>query len=88
MDWWSTYFIILKLIWKPLFASTVNYELAEAEGMNPDKVQRVIYSFISSYNRNFNKNCWITIDYRNVIMPAAMARNVSNNPKQMVIFQS
>ena len=27
--------IVLKLIWKPLFASTVNYELAEAEGLNP-----------------------------------------------------
>ena len=29
--------LILKYIWKPLFASTVNHELAEAEGMNPDK---------------------------------------------------
>ena len=29
--------IVLKLIWKPLFASTVNYELAEAEGLNPDR---------------------------------------------------
>ena len=28
--------LILKFIWKPLFASTVNHELAEAEGMNPD----------------------------------------------------
>ena len=28
--------LVLKLIWKPLFASTVNYELAEAEGLNPD----------------------------------------------------
>ena len=26
--------LILKYIWKPLFASTVNHELAEAEGMN------------------------------------------------------
>ncbi len=26
--------IVLKIIWKPLFASTVNYELAEAEGLN------------------------------------------------------
>ena len=33
--------LILKYIWKPLFASTVNYELAEAEGMNPDKVNAI-----------------------------------------------
>ena len=31
--------LVLKLIWKPLFASTVNYELAEAEGLNPDRVK-------------------------------------------------
>ena len=31
--------LILKLIWKPLFASTVNYELAEAEGLNPDRAK-------------------------------------------------
>ena len=29
--------VVLKLIWKSLFASTVNYELAEAEGLNPDR---------------------------------------------------
>ena len=27
--------LILKYIWKPLFASTVNHELAEAEGIKP-----------------------------------------------------
>ena len=33
--------LILKLIWKPLFASTVNYELAEAEGLNPDRAKAI-----------------------------------------------
>ena len=33
--------LVLKLIWKPLFASTVNYELAEAEGMNPGRVNAI-----------------------------------------------
>ena len=28
--------LVLKFIWKSLFASTVNYELAEAEGLDPD----------------------------------------------------
>ncbi len=32
---------VLKLIWKPLFASTVNYELAEAEGMKPERVNAI-----------------------------------------------
>ena len=33
--------IVLKLIWKPLFASTFNYELAEAEGLNPDRAKAI-----------------------------------------------
>ena len=33
--------LVLKIILKPLFASTVNYELAEAEGMNPAKVNAI-----------------------------------------------
>ena len=32
---------VLFYIWKPLFASTVNYELAEAEGMNPERVNAI-----------------------------------------------
>ena len=33
--------LILKFIWKPLFASTVNHELAEAEGMEPNKFNAI-----------------------------------------------
>ena len=33
--------IILKIIWKPLFASTINYDLATAEGMNPDRYNAI-----------------------------------------------
>ena len=33
--------LVLKLIWKPLFASTVNYELAEAEGLNPNRAKAI-----------------------------------------------
>ena len=33
--------LVLKIIWKPLFASTVNYELAEAEGLNPDRAKAI-----------------------------------------------
>ena len=37
--------LTLKFIWKPLFASTVNYELAEAEGLNPDRA-KVIFTIL------------------------------------------
>ena len=38
---WRTDTCVLFYIWKPLFASTVNYELAEAEGMNPERVNAI-----------------------------------------------
>jgi zinc transport system permease protein len=34
-------FGILIAIWRPLFAATVNRELAEAEGMNPDRANMI-----------------------------------------------
>ena len=50
-------FFILKLIWKPLFASTVNHELAETEGMNPDKIN-AIFNINSSYNQQYLLKLW------------------------------
>ena len=41
---------ILKLIWKPLFASTVNYELSEAEGMKPDKFNAILENWLETRN--------------------------------------
>lgn len=34
--------LILKFIWKPLFAATVNYDLALAEGMNPNRTNTIL----------------------------------------------
>ena len=33
--------LVLKFIWIPLFASRVNYELAEADGLKPEKINAV-----------------------------------------------
>ena len=41
----ATILVVLWRIWKPLFAATVNYELAEAEGMQPDRIN-VIFTIL------------------------------------------
>ena len=33
--------LVLRLIWKTLFASTLNYELAQAEGIYPDRAKAI-----------------------------------------------
>ncbi len=76
--------LILKFIWKPLFASTVNHELAEAEGMNPDKVNAIFTILLAAIIAISIKIVGLLLITGMLIMPAAMARNVSNNPNQMV----
>ena len=76
--------LILKYIWKPLFASTVNHELAEAEGMNPDKVNAIFTVLLAAIIAISIKIVGLLLITGMLIMPAAMARNVSNNPNQMV----
>ena len=76
--------LILKFIWKPLFASTVNHELAEAEGMNPDKVNAIFTVLLAAIIAISIKIVGLLLITGMLIMPAAMARNVSKNPTQMV----
>ena len=78
--------LILKFIWRPLFASTVNYELAEAEGMKPDKFNAIFTILTAALIAISIKIVGLLLITGMLIIPAATARNVSNNPKQMVIF--
>ena len=78
--------LVLKLIWKPLFASTVNYELAEAEGMNPGKVNAIFTILMAAIIAISIKMVGLLLITGMLIIPAAMARNLSNNPIQMVIY--
>jgi len=82
----SIILLILKVIWKPLFASTVNYELAEAEGMKPEKINAIFTILMAAIIAVSIKMVGILLITGMLIIPAAMARNLSNNPKQMIII--
>ena len=77
---------VLFYIWRPLFASTVNYELAEAEGMNPERVNTIFTILLAALIAISIKMIGILLITGLLIIPTAMARNLSNNPKQMVIM--
>ena len=77
---------ILKLIWKPLFASTVNYELAEAEGLNPDRAKAIFTILMAAIIAISIKMVGLLLITGMLIIPTAMARNLSDNPQKMVIF--
>jgi len=77
---------VLKLIWKPLFASTVNYELAEAEGLNPDRAKAVFTILMAAIIAISIKMVGLLLITGMLIIPAAMARNISDNPQKMLLF--
>ena len=72
------------MIWKPLFASTVNHELAEAEGMNPDKMNAIFTILMAAIIAISIKIVGLLLITGMLIIPAATARNLSSNPQQMV----
>ena len=78
--------LVLKFIWKSLFASTVNYELAEAEGLDPDKAKAIFTILMAAIIAISIKMVGLLLITGMLIIPAAMARNISNSPQQMVLF--
>ena len=78
--------LILKIIWKPLLASTVNYELAEAEGMNPERANAIFTMLMAAIIAISIKMVGLLLITGMLIMPAAMARNLSDNPQKMVML--
>ena len=76
--------LVLKLIWKPLFASTINHELAEAEGMSPDRYNSIFTILMAAIIAISIKIVGLLLITGMLIIPAAMARNISSNPLQMV----
>ena len=78
--------MVLKIIWKPLFASTVNYELAEAEGLNPDRAKAIFTILMAAVIAISIKMVGLLLITGMLIIPAAMARNISDSPQKMVLY--
>ena len=65
--------LVLKIIWKPLFASTVNYELAEAEGMNPARVNAIFTILMAAIIAISIKMVGLLLITGMLIIPAAVS---------------
>lgn len=76
----------LAVIWRPLFAATVNRELAEAEGLNPDKINIVFMLLMAIVIAIAMKIVGVLLITALLIIPAATARRFSVSPEQMALF--
>lgn len=84
----SIVLIVLILIWRPLFAATVNLELAKAEGLNVDLANAIFTILIASVIAISIKIVGILLITGLLIIPAAASRNLSSTPIQMAIISS
>ena len=71
-----------------MFASTVNNELAEAEGMSPNKFNAIFTILTAAVIAISIKIVGLLLITGMLIIPAAFARNISNNPQQMVVLST
>jgi zinc transport system permease protein len=83
--------VILGLVawlWRPLLASTVNEELAEAEGLSPERSRLVFMLLMALVIAIAMKIVGILLITALLIIPAATARRFAATPEQMAVLAS
>jgi len=80
-------FAVVRL-WRPLVASTVNPELAEAEGLEPETARLVFMLLMALVIAIAMKVVGILLITALLIIPAATARRFSASPETMAVLAS
>ena len=80
--------IALAVIWKPLFAATVNYEIAVAEGLKPDRANFFFMVLMAAVIAISMKIVGVLLITALLIIPAATARRFSTTPEIMALVAS
>jgi zinc transport system permease protein len=76
----------LSFIWHPLFAATVNYDLATAEGIRPEIINMIFMVIIAAVIAVSMKLVGVLLITALLIMPAATARRFSTSPEWMAVI--
>ena len=79
---------LLGYIWRPLFAATVNVDLATAEGARPELFNLVFMLIISAVIAVSMKLVGVLLITALLIIPAASARRLVTSPEQMAVGAS
>ena len=75
--------VVLALAWRPLLASTVSTELAEAEGLRPEASRIILMILMASVIAIAMKLVGVLLITSLLIIPAATARRLSATPEGM-----
>lgn len=77
---------LLIIIWRPLFAGTVNNDLATAEGMKYERANIIYMVLMAAVIAIAIKIVGVLLITAMLIIPAATARRFATGPEQMAIF--
>jgi len=90
MIWGGGVLVLAAIIWlwRPLLASTVNPELAEAEGLKPERAKLFFMLLMAVVIAIAMKIVGILLITALLIIPAATARRFAGTPEMMAVFAS
>ncbi|MCY6382695.1 metal ABC transporter permease [Hoeflea prorocentri] len=77
---------VLALVWRPLFAATVNREIADAEGTHPERANFVFMLLMAAVIAMSMKIVGVLLITAMLIIPAAAARRFATGPEQMAVL--
>ncbi|MBO6918538.1 MAG: metal ABC transporter permease [Rhizobiaceae bacterium] len=77
---------ILVIIWRSLFAATVNVELAQAEGMRPERANIIFMLLMAAVIAISMKIVGVLLITALLIIPTAAARRYATGPEQMAVL--
>lgn len=77
---------LLTFLWKPLLAATVNPEIAEAEGLHPERARIMFMLLMAAVIAIAMKIVGIMLITSLLIIPAATARRLSSTPEMMAVI--
>ena len=79
---------VLAFVWTPLFAGTVSAELAEAEGLRPERASIVLMLLLAIVIAISMKIIGVLLITALLIIPAATARQLAPGPESMALLAS
>ncbi len=77
---------VLAVLWRPLLAATVSTELAEAEGLRPERARIAFMLLMAAVIAIAMKIVGILLITSLLIIPAATARRFAATPEQMAVM--
>ncbi|MGF9691581.1 iron chelate uptake ABC transporter family permease subunit [Rhizobium sp. 0TCS1.26] len=88
--WVGGAFVLVSLtfLWRPLIASTVSHDLAEAEGLQPERARLLFMLLMALVIAIAMKIVGIMLITALLIIPAATARRFSASPETMAVIAS